>query len=484
MNIVFIVGDALRTKNLSCYGNPKGTTPTIDRLAREGVLFEDAYACADQTDSSFTTMLSGKYPLSHGITRHGSRAHGVTKEQIRILNKTTILFPEILKSHGYYTMAFDWLGRWHKRGYDFYGETDGFSFALGVEKCLEHLPEKTSGYFKRKLYRIGFALPSRSGKCYTDIAIKFIKRNHENNFFMLFHNWDTHTPFSTLPFSYVHKFYEGKGGEKVEEMLKRIENDKWREIVKNYHLQGVKYMNEIPALYDAAANYFDYSVKRLLECLEDCGIIDETIVVVTADHGDNAVRDGIFVGHAGLYDPVIHIPLIIKGPGVPRNKSVNGFVQHVDLVPTLLELLDIKFDISTQDGVSLLPLINGQKKSLRTSVLAQCTTARRRYAIRTSDYKYIYSPTPDESLISFDIIGCRYPIELYDLRADPNETKNIVADRPDVAEEMKEKLLRRIKELESKRDKRIKKSEITKVQDKISRFKKMGKKGFQGGLKS
>ena len=476
MNIIIIVSDGLRTLNLRCYGYSKNTTPTIDNLAKSGVLFKDAYACTNHTDPSFTTLLTGKYPLSHGIIHHGSTSHGVTKEEIGVFHKTgTTLLSENLKSYGYYTMAFDWLGRWHKRGYDFYGETEGFSFALGVEKSLDHLPLRINRWFERKLHRAGFALPARSGKCYTDLAIKFIRRRRGGGFFMLLHNWDTHTPFSTLPSAYVHKFYDGTTGEKVEEMHKRIENTKWREIVRNYHLQGIKYVDEIPALYDGAVNFFDHSVERLLECLSKCGILNDTLIVLTGDHGDNVLRNNSFVGHFGLYDSVIHVPLILWGPGIPKNKMVEGFVQHVDIVPTLLELLNIKPDDSVLDGQSLLPIMDGRKKSLRSSILAQDAAARIRFAIRTSDYKYIYSPTANESIVDFDTIGCRYPVELYDLKKDPGEKKNIVDEQPVIAEELRKQLLERIEELENKRDKLIRKNEGRKLRNKIAHLREMGK---------
>lgn len=117
-NILFIIIDALRVKNLSCYGYEKEVSPNIDDLATQGILFADVYSCINTTDPSLTTIFSGRYPLSHGILGHGAR---VTVEEINQFNSFGIqLLPEILKSHGYTTLAVDWLGRWHKRGYDYY----------------------------------------------------------------------------------------------------------------------------------------------------------------------------------------------------------------------------------------------------------------------------------------------------------------------------------------------------------------------------
>ena len=108
-NAIIIVVDALRARNLSCYGYSMKTSPNIDELAKEGVLFEDAYCCINTTDPSLTTIFSGKHPSSHGILSHGVQ---ITTEEVREFNKTgTILLPEILKSQGYTTIAIDWLGR-------------------------------------------------------------------------------------------------------------------------------------------------------------------------------------------------------------------------------------------------------------------------------------------------------------------------------------------------------------------------------------
>lgn len=476
MNIIMIVGDGLRTLNLGCYGHAKNTTPAIDDLARRGVLFEDAYSCTNHTDPSFTTMLTGKHPISHGIVHHGSTSHGVTKEELEVFRKTdTALLPEILKPYGYYNMAFDWLGRWHKKGYDFYGETEGFTFTSELEKALNRLPPRLDRYLKMKLHRAGIALPSRSGQHYTDLAIKFIKRKYKENFFMLLHNWDTHTPFSVLPSSYTHKFYNGQDGERIEDMLSRIENDKWREIARNYHLQDIKYVDEIPAFYDGAVNFFDHSVERLLNCLEKLGIVEDTIIVITGDHGDNAIRDGVFVGHFGLYEPVIHVPLILYGPGLPRGRRIKGFVQHTDIVPTLLELLNVSFDKSILDGESLLPMITNGEASQRSSVLVQDAAARIRFAIRTRKYKYIYSPTPDESIVEFDTIGNRCPEELYDLEEDQSERRNIVSEKSDTANQLRERLLRSIQELEHRRTELMKANELRRMRKKVGHVKSANK---------
>jgi len=475
MNVVIIVGDGLRIANLGCYGNPGSITPTIDALAREGVLFQDAYSCTNHTDPSFTTILTGKHPVSHGIVHHGSTSHGVTEEELRMLARTgTRLLPELLQANSYYTMAFDWLGRWHRRGYDFYGETEGLSPLRMVERLLGLLPESSGRRAGLALSRAGVTLPSRSGRSYTRLARRLIRHHHRRHFFILLHNWDTHTPFDRLLAADVRRFCHDSSGERVSSMLRRIKNPRWREIVRRYHLLGVRYVSQIPAMYQAAAHAFDRSVGELLETLHRYRVLDETIVIVTADHGDNPLRDGVFVGHFGLYDPVVHVPLVISGPGLPRGKVVSGFVQHTDLTPTLLEMLGIPHDPSEMDGQSLIPAIQGLEVPSSPFVIAQDAAARTRYSIRTTDHKLIHSPTPHESLVEFDTIGCRFQTELYDLKADPEETDNLVDRYPEVAAELGATLLARIAELEQKRDSLIARKERDRLRNRISALRGAG----------
>ena len=116
-NILFILSDALRARNLQCYGYARNVSPNIDTLAKSGVLLSQAFSCATVTDPSLTTIFSGRYQRAHGIMKHGINR----KEDIEKFNEGgTRLLPEILKSRNYTTLAVDWLGRWHKRGYDCY----------------------------------------------------------------------------------------------------------------------------------------------------------------------------------------------------------------------------------------------------------------------------------------------------------------------------------------------------------------------------
>lgn len=448
-NVIVIVIDALRARNLSCYGYDKPTSPNLDRIAQDGILFEDAYACTDQTDVSFTTIFSGKYPLSHGIRHHGPE---VTAKEIHDLKMTSTKFlPEMLVQKGYTTIGIDWMGKWHKRGFQIYGEpqdlrkyTDQSSssskayLSRGIEKIKAILPSSIYSSLSKPLKSVAqtqareFLLPRRVESC-VECALQILRRT-TSPFFLMLHLWDVHTPFYLTPKMYVSKFYHDEKGEKALDMALRIKNKAWRNRVLGYHLRGVRYVSEVVPMYDASINYTDHHLGEFLGQLRQLGVLDNTYLIVTADHGDNLMRNGIFKGHSGLYEDVLRVPLIVWGPNLPRGKRIRGLVQHVDIVPTILDLLKIHKKEFRFDGNSLIPMIE-QGKTIRPYAFAVSSTANKRFALITDRFKYIYSPTREDAKDKYGI-QFRDTRELYDLRNDPWEHENLSHEKPNVASEM------------------------------------------------
>ena len=446
-NIIIIVMDALRAKNLGCYGYPVKTSPNIDNLAKEGVLFEDAYSCINATDPSLTTIFSGKYPASHGIIRHGPQ---VTKEDIQEFNTTgTVLLPEILKLRGYTTAAIDWLGRWHRRGYTQYGVTS------------RKLPTLLHAFYR--IFR-----PSKTGKPTADAksisnqAINIIRENREKNFLLFIHYWDTHTCYSS-PKKYIEECLQAKGEEDqtIEEVLSQIGNPKWRDYLR-YCMKGARTTNEIVARYDGAIAFVDHEIGRLIESLKENRILEQTLIILTADHAESLTEHGIYFTHHGLYDEAIHVPLVLRAGGLPKSKRVKGFVQHTDIFPTILDILNVEAE-SDFDGRSLIPLIHGEVKQLRPAIYVEEAQTERKRAIRTDKYKYIYALSEKDAICRWceRVHGGRE--ELYDLEEDAQETRNILEEQPAVANALKEQLSDWIKYFEYKKAKANTKIKIKKL---------------------
>ena len=427
-NILFVVIDALRAKNLGCYGYSKPTSPNIDNLAREGILFENAFSCSNVTDASLTTIFSGTYPMSHGILSHGGRWLGkrVGKVNTRKLDEIGIRFlPEILKSKGYTTLAVDWLGRWHRRGYDHYSgmlhEANPIRFPL---KQIEGRLNLVS----RRYARLEKSTIIDEARLVTMYAENLIARNCDKKFLLFLHYWDLHSPYAA-PAPFYKNIASNGVGSKVLNLLKTRK-------------RGWKYdertLDEWITRYDASIAYVDHEIGVLVDVLEKYGILDQTLIVLTSDHGESLTEHGIYFDHHGLYDVSIHVPLIFRYSAFPENKRITAFVQHFDLVPTILNLLEI--DKKKLDGKSVLPLIYGETTQLHSAVFAEEALYQRKRAIRTANYKYIQALSQKGAICR----RCKRIHggikELYDLNKDPEEKQNIIEKKTSLAGKLKERM--------------------------------------------
>ncbi len=456
-NVVFIIIDALRAGNLSCYGYPEQTTPNIDALARKGVLFENAFSCTNVTDSSLTSIFSGKYPINHGIVSHGMI---LQDEELRRISTIPFLH-EILKPQGYVTLAVDWLKRWHKRNYDVYydlyhGQEDphGISRKRTTKfKVLKSVADILRFFKMNKIYRKGRNVLKygREAATVSNVAINLIEQNVNNKFFIFLHYWDTHAMYNP-PKSYTEKFYhleENSKKQSIDDMLNQIQNEGRRNYLKQ-HLRNVPNLDYVVAQYNGAIAYVDHEVGRILDLLEDQNISEKTLVILTSDHGESLTEHGIFFDHHGLYDVSIHVPLILNGPGLPKGKRIKGLIQHVDLTPSILEILQARAVSSEKafDGKSLMPLINGEVTEIHPAIFIEEAYYERKRAVRTTKYKYIKT-------LSKEGVKCRCCQrihggleELYDLSKDSGETHNIVKEESKVKNDLGKMLSRWVKSFE------------------------------------
>ncbi|MFC1522822.1 sulfatase [Elusimicrobiota bacterium] len=424
-NVIMIVIDALRARNLGCYGGEPGISPWIDNIARQGLLFSKAYCTWNTTDPSLTTILTGKYPISHGITQHGDKVNERHLDCLRLTGTRTI--GQILKEHNYHTITVDWMKRWFKLGIDDYGYIQDQGFVKKARQYLKYMANHREIFSLYMSKRAGF-LPSLSdikgtlgtflftrelaelqdAAFVTASAIKMIKRRKKSNFFALIHYWDTHTPYNS-PKSFTREAPSGK-----------------KEALKGKYLGAVRYT--------------DSQVGKLCDALKADGLLDNTLLIITSDHGESLTEHDIYFDHHGLYEESIHVPLIMRYPRLfPDGKKIDAFVQHVDLLPMILDILGIDAHEHDLDGRNLMPLVDGTRRKIRPFVYSEESYVQRKMAIRTDRYKFIY-PT--------DGMGhCRYcrkihsaPVELYDLSDDPRETRNIAQENDGTSKALGEQL--------------------------------------------
>lgn len=425
MNIIILTVDSLRVDHLGISGYHRNTSPNIDKLAKEGTFFKNTYSVLPNSDPAATSILTGLYPATHNIRRVFNNE----------LNPSISTFQEILKMHNYKTACLK----------------GSIPYPPGVERGFDdytNLSWKIRCKLKRGIFKIlnpdNFLSVTQQ---YTELGMKWIKKNAKNNFFIDFHFVDLHWPYP-IPKPYDHLFdsnYNGKHDFATLCNGKILRGDL---IFGNAKLPESE-VNHAIAHYDGGIRFIDTQIGRMLEFLEEEELEEKTIVVLTADHGESFGEHNYYFEHTSyLYNTNLKIPLIFKNPKlIPKNKIIDSQVQNVDIMPTLLDILKIPL-IDKIDGVSLLPLIQGKKEDVREYVFVESgenalEQNKREYfqgikgkwrAIIKNGWKLIYIPHPKNDIF-----------ELYDLENDPNETNNIVDKESAIAVELKGKLFEILK---------------------------------------
>lgn len=407
-NVILVSLDTTRADRLGCYGHFRPTSPTLDKLAAEGVLFTDFFSPHIPTFPGHTTMMTGKDLFAHQITSQS--ANPEPPQGVRML-------AELLKEQGYHTGAADNLGRWFARGFD-HIETYGWE------------THATQGH--------------RKGEAVARASSKVIQRAAEQDkpFFLFLHFWDPHTPYLPPP-PFDRMFYSGDEKDPKHHSMEPVwafENFKW---YFNEWMPGVTDIEFPKAQYDAEITYMDACFAHVVAQLDALGLSGDTCLAITADHGEELDEHGCWFDHHGLYDPNIHIPLILRCPSLlPAGLRVGGLTQMPDVAPTLLDLLELD-DLATREGMngrSLLPLIHSPATTTRGTTdilhLSENTWMKKR-AVRTATYKLI---TPLEVP---DLHG-NSEIELYDLTSDPGELRNVAEERPEVVMELRARMEKRV----------------------------------------
>lgn len=420
-NILLIVMDAARAKNLSCYGYHRPTTPNLERFAERSVLYEKAISAGNWSLTGHASIFTGLYPSRHG-------AH----DQHKYLSPEYPTMAELLRSWGYHTLAFCYNAYVsHTTGLD-----RGFE---EFNRVVERVPRPLKKVTRKIDSGLAFLLGMHdSGARFINRQVKTALRRLQHNerpFFMFLHYEEPHEPYRP-PERYNRYLPEGVS----KQAAQQVNQDRWKYFA-NLVSMTEQDFEILTALYDAEITYLDMQIAEVLRWLEHSGLLDQTMVIITADHGEN-IGDHQMMGHAYcLYDTLVHVPLIIHYPkGTVTPSRVTRQVQTLDLLPTILAMLG---DVSSQtycslQGYDLLsstrrdftiaeetnPDLSNFYKRFPNANVSKYDRALR--MIRTDDYKYIWSSKGDH--------------ELYDLHADPAEQHNVINQRPDIANSLVERL--------------------------------------------
>jgi len=395
MNLILIAIDTLRADHLGCYGYERETSPAIDALAREGAVFTSFWAPCIPTHPAFTSIFAGTHAITHGVVAQ-ARDKDRLPEDIRTL-------PEILRGK-MTTAAIDNLARkhhWFTRGYDHY-------------------------IFTR----------ASTAEWVTEAAMKWLKTYGNKPFFLFLHPWDPHAPY-VPPQEYRNLFHSGDGKGGDPEMWEAVTKQIVYPFFRWFHYERMGNPTDleyIAAQYDSEIRYCDDCLGRFFDWLKSSGLWDETAIIITSDHGESMTEHLIFFEHHGIYDCVLHVPFIVRLPqGGKAGVRVDGMFQHIDIAPTVCDILGVK-PARQFEGRSLLPAIRGEDIDDYDAIYACEASRMAKWAIRTKDWKLIKNIDAGQYYIDYD--------ELYHVAEDPSETKNLIEEHPEVADRLELRLNR------------------------------------------
>lgn len=442
-NILLIILDATRKDACSCYGNPHSTTPSLDVLANEGVLFENAFSVAPWTLPSLASIFTGCYPSQNSI--YINRRLEPSHKQLH----------ELLSTYGYSTFAISdnpWMSadfglsrgfsqvhrlwQWWQTNNDINNITLAELKTINVLKAA--LQMAFQGNVLKNILNVGFYRLIRPrldyGASRTLRPLSHWIDSQNGPWFAVVHYLEAHMNY-TPPHVWRDKFVSNKA---LASRLMRM--DQWR--LARRHIAGVELVpeTELKALYElyiAEVAYADYHMGRLIDWLRDTNRLDDTLVIAVADHGENLGEHGLLEHQYCIYDTLLRVPLVIRFPRLfPKAQRVEHPVQTIDLASTILDVADIQAMPSA--GHSLLP------SSPYPPVLAFAEYGvprsphprwLKRFGLRQEDLsKYQRGFTSVRDDTHKLIVGTDQSVELYNWRQDPNEECNLAGEKPDVVE--------------------------------------------------
>ena len=420
-NVLLIVMDATRARNLSCYGYGRPTSPNLERFAERCVIYEAAISPAGWSLPAHASIFTGLYPSKHGAY-----------ERHKYLPREHPTMAELLRARGYRTLAFCYNG--------YVGPATGLDRGFEeFNRVVESIPRPLRKTVRK--IESGIAMLRGlhdAGAHHTSIQVRAAVRQSQTDerpFFMFVHYEEPHAPYCP-PRKFNRYLPDGISIRQA----KRVNQDQWKYLADPTSM-GEQDFEVLRALYDAEIMYLDTRIAEVLDWLEELDTLDQTMVIITADHGEN-IGEHQMMGHQYcLYDTLLHVPLIVHYPrGTAAPTRIGHQVQTLDLLPTILSMLG---DTSSEAYRSL------QGHDLLSPTEREFTFAE----WERPDLTPFYQKFPGVDVSRYDralkmVRSDRYKYiwasdgnhELYDLQADPDETHNVITGRSDVFREMDRRL--------------------------------------------
>ncbi len=386
-NVLIVVLDAARADHVGCYGYPRETTPNLDRLARESVQFERHFSQSAETKSSTSCLFTSQYCDTH------------LADGPRLFMPGTFTMEKGLEKAGLRTLLISS----NIKASPLYGLGNDFQEAMADKEFEALLKEGEASYLPTVVLR-AFA--------------RWLDGNSSERFFGYLHFAPPHFPYKQ-PAEFT-KLFAG---------LKPVD----------FQPGGTPFPERMPKpfptppalpewinLYDANLRYGDWAVGEVEKLLRERGMLEKTLVIITADHGEEFGEHGHVWHGRSVYDGACHIPLLIRFPnGVLAGRRVETLTETIDLLPTIFDLLEVKRPSKGIQGQSLIPLLAGQTDAAREYVFCRGGGSPSKYLVRNEDWALILYANGEWRA-------------LYDLKKDPGQRRNVLAENGAVAKEMAE----------------------------------------------
>ncbi|MEK0316169.1 sulfatase family protein [Cohnella sp. 56] len=419
MRVLLLDLDSMRPDHLGCYGYGRDTSPNIDRIAAEGVRFTNYYTSDAPCLPSRTALMTGQFGIHNGVVGHSGTAADIRSEGIgrgfrdRLVTDS---MPALFRRSGMKTALISPFGERHS-SWNFYA---GFNEMYNTGKGGMESAEEVS-----------------------PVVLDWIERNGDQDDWMLYVNfWDPHTPYRA-PESLGNPFagdplpawitddvlaaHTRKVGPHSASEIGMYDNRTSPEYPR--HPGEIRNRDELRRMidgYDCGVRHMDDHIGAIFALLEQKGLMDDLIVIITADHGENQGELGIYGEHATADQGTCRIPMIIRWPGLTKGSVHEGLHYHLDLLPTLADMLNLEHAASW-DGASYADVLRSEEADGREYlVVSQCAHVCQR-SVRFGDWLYIRTYHDGYHLFDREM--------LFNLKDDPYEQRNLAQERPDMCKE-------------------------------------------------
>lgn len=419
MRVLLLDLDSTNPNHLGCYGYHRNTSPNIDRIAAEGVRFDNTYTSDAPCLPSRTALMTGRFGIHNGVVGHGGTAADIRHEgpgrqfHDRLANES---FPALFRQAGMKTTLISPFGERHS-SWNFYA---GFN----------------------EIYNTG-KRGMESAEEVTPVVLDWLERNAANENWMLYVNfWDPHTPYRA-PESFGNPFKDDPlppwlTEDVLERHKKKVGPHSVHEINMYNNRTDPKYprypgeikdMNDLRKMvdgYDCGIRHMDDNIGEIFRMLERKGVMDDVVIIITSDHGENMGELGIYGEHGTADQGTCRIPMIIRWPGKMSGHVDRGLHYHLDLPPTMAELMGME-PMPSWDGQSYAEtILSGKDCGREYLVLSQCAHVCQR-SVRFGDWLYIRTYHDGYHLFDKEM--------LFHLPDDHLEEANKVGERKDLCKE-------------------------------------------------